>query len=135
MKNITKKTSTAFCVHGSSNENGLCVCDNGWEGVDCSQPICQNYGVRHAHTCNCKNFETEFDCSSKCDREIRYNLCLCIYNSTIFNASNNSDGYLLPTTMAPSTTLAPETRAFAFIIDVAGNESAVFNTIMVCNNW
>lgn len=69
------------------------------------------------------------------DREIRYNLCLCVYNSTILNASNNSDGYLVPTTMAPSTTLAPGTRAFAFIIDVAGNESVVFNTIMVCNNW
>ncbi|PAV70517.1 hypothetical protein WR25_19403 [Diploscapter pachys] len=95
--------NTTFCVHGSSDQNGLCVCDNGWEGVDCSQPICQNYGVRHAHACNCKNFETGFDCSN---------------------------GYLVPTTMAPPATPAPGTRAFAFIIDVAGNESVVFNTIM-----
>ncbi|EYB94102.1 hypothetical protein Y032_0175g492 [Ancylostoma ceylanicum] len=45
--------AASVCNHGSLDENGECVCSNGYTGQFCDQPLCQNGGTNSLSVCVC----------------------------------------------------------------------------------
>ncbi|CAD6198851.1 unnamed protein product [Caenorhabditis auriculariae] len=49
------KQSGAKCVHGSFDAFGQCICQTGYSGPSCNQPVCQNGATPAYGVCDCPN--------------------------------------------------------------------------------
>ena len=50
-ENCTTCQPLGGCEHGSCNRAMECICDEGWKGALCHEPICNEHCVRPYGTC------------------------------------------------------------------------------------
>uniref|UniRef100_A0A1I7SZF9 EGF-like domain-containing protein n=1 Tax=Caenorhabditis tropicalis TaxID=1561998 RepID=A0A1I7SZF9_9PELO len=137
-KSTYKNSITTCRGHGSPKAD--CFCDDNWRGIDCTEPVCANGGVRDMSVCRCPVDTYGLRCEltfgtapTTLSQAISTSTPIpsTSYTSSISTiiTSESTTVITVPTThSATQTTTAPtEIRAAAFIIDLIGTDDYAYN--------
>ncbi|CAI2356857.1 unnamed protein product [Caenorhabditis sp. 36 PRJEB53466] len=125
----TKYNNNSTSCGGNGSPYLSCECDLGFTGIDCSQPICQNGGIRDVSVCRCPVQTYGRRCAeSFTPLPPSTTPTTPSAGGSTTSPFSDSTGTTETPVFSTVTTVAPqEVRAVAFVIDVIGSDEYAFN--------
>uniref|UniRef100_A0A8R1HXI9 EGF-like domain-containing protein n=1 Tax=Caenorhabditis japonica TaxID=281687 RepID=A0A8R1HXI9_CAEJA len=137
-ENVKNRNGNTNCGgKGSPDPYTFCKCDPGFQGIDCSEPICLNGGILDVSFCRCPPLFYGRRCENSFVQLPTTTVTTATTSTAVpstsvtkLESTSQSTLYTTTQTEGPSTlsTEAPQTvRGVAFVIDVIGSDDYAFN--------